>query len=207
MCWHTPAKRDCRKNRHLLEVARALMFTIYVPKHFCGEAILTVAYLINRMPLQILQYKTPLSVLLTVYPNIHLLSNLSPKTFGCTSYVYVLGPNTKFDLRAQKCIFLGYSSTKKGYKCYNPDPRCIYVTLDVTFMRSSHFIPTLHLRERQRVILRIGTHVFLYPHQTYIILIPMLHLIALIISYKKIQGINLNKVIKTLVYSRRQKKY
>ncbi|XP_074356022.1 uncharacterized protein LOC141695694 [Apium graveolens] len=89
-----------RKNHHLLEVARALMFTKNVPKYFWGEAILMAAYLINRMPSRVLQYKTSLSILLTVYPNIHLLSNLSPKAFGCTSYVHVLGPNTKFDPRA-----------------------------------------------------------------------------------------------------------
>ena len=39
-----------RKNRHLLEVARSLMFTTHVPKIFRGEAVLTATYLINRMP-------------------------------------------------------------------------------------------------------------------------------------------------------------
>ena len=36
------------KNRHLLEVARSLLFSSNVPKHFWGEAILRVTYLINR---------------------------------------------------------------------------------------------------------------------------------------------------------------
>ncbi|RVW26375.1 Retrovirus-related Pol polyprotein from transposon TNT 1-94 [Vitis vinifera] len=39
-----------RKNRHLLEVARSLMFSMNVPKLFWGQAVLTAAYLINRMP-------------------------------------------------------------------------------------------------------------------------------------------------------------
>ena len=38
-----------RKNRHLLEVARALMLSSHVLKIFWGEAILTIAYFINRM--------------------------------------------------------------------------------------------------------------------------------------------------------------
>ncbi|RVW87496.1 hypothetical protein CK203_036334 [Vitis vinifera] len=38
------------KNRHLLEVARSLMFSMNVPKLFWGQAVLTAAYLINRMP-------------------------------------------------------------------------------------------------------------------------------------------------------------
>jgi transposase InsO family protein len=39
-----------RKNRHLLEVARSLMFTMNVPKFLWSEAVMTATYLINRMP-------------------------------------------------------------------------------------------------------------------------------------------------------------
>ena len=52
-----------RKNRHLLEVARSLSFTMKVPKYLWGEAVLTVAFLINWMPLQALNYRTPLECL------------------------------------------------------------------------------------------------------------------------------------------------
>ena len=36
-----------RKNKHLLEVARAIMFSMNVPRYFWGEAVLTTSYLIN----------------------------------------------------------------------------------------------------------------------------------------------------------------
>ncbi|RVW35073.1 Retrovirus-related Pol polyprotein from transposon TNT 1-94 [Vitis vinifera] len=51
-CVDTPQQNGIaeRKNRHLLEVARSLMFSMNVPKLFWGQAILTAAYLINRMP-------------------------------------------------------------------------------------------------------------------------------------------------------------
>ncbi|RVX11614.1 Retrovirus-related Pol polyprotein from transposon RE2 [Vitis vinifera] len=51
-CVDTPQQNGIaeRKNRHLLEVARSLMFSMNVPKLFWGQAVLTEAYLINRMP-------------------------------------------------------------------------------------------------------------------------------------------------------------
>lgn len=38
-----------RKNRHLLEVARTLMFSMNIAKYLWGEAILHATYLINRI--------------------------------------------------------------------------------------------------------------------------------------------------------------
>ncbi|CAL9010681.1 unnamed protein product [Prunus brigantina] len=32
-----------------------------------------------------------------------------------------------------RCVFIGYSSTQKGYKCYHPPTQKVHVTLDVTF--------------------------------------------------------------------------
>ncbi|RVX13979.1 Retrovirus-related Pol polyprotein from transposon TNT 1-94 [Vitis vinifera] len=51
-CVDTPQQNGIveRKNRHLLEVARSLMFSMNVPKLFWGQTVLTAAYLINRMP-------------------------------------------------------------------------------------------------------------------------------------------------------------
>jgi hypothetical protein len=39
-----------RKNRHILEVARSLIFTMNVPKFLWSEAVMTSTYLINIMP-------------------------------------------------------------------------------------------------------------------------------------------------------------
>ena len=55
-CVDTPAQNGVveRKNRHLLETARALLFHMHVPKHFWVDAVSTTCFLINQMPSSVL---------------------------------------------------------------------------------------------------------------------------------------------------------
>ena len=53
-----------RKNRHLLEVARSMMFQMDVPKYLWSEAVLTTTYLINRMPSKIFGMASPAKLFL-----------------------------------------------------------------------------------------------------------------------------------------------
>ena len=55
-CVDTPAQNGVaeRKNRHLLETVRALLFQMHVPKHFWADAVSTACFLINRMPSSVL---------------------------------------------------------------------------------------------------------------------------------------------------------
>ena len=64
-CVDTPVQNDVaeRKNRHLLEISRSLLFAMQVLKILWGEAVLTTTYLINRMLLRILEYKAPFEYL------------------------------------------------------------------------------------------------------------------------------------------------
>jgi hypothetical protein len=124
-----------RKNRHLLEVARSLMFMMNVPKFLWGEAVKTAAYLINRMPSRVLNYKTPIECLSGTNSFI-----VPPKVFGCTCFVHDYRNSVgKLDPRAVKCIFLGYSPTQKGYRCWSPTERKFFVSMDVTFHENEPF--------------------------------------------------------------------
>ncbi|RVX14584.1 Retrovirus-related Pol polyprotein from transposon TNT 1-94 [Vitis vinifera] len=68
-CVDTPQQNGVaeRKNRHLLEVARCLMFSSNVPNYFWGEAILTATYLINRMPSRVLTFQSPRQLFLNSF--------------------------------------------------------------------------------------------------------------------------------------------
>lgn len=61
-CVYTPQQNRGaeRKNRHLFNTTQALLFQGKVPKSYCGESVLTAAYLINRLPSHILENKSPL---------------------------------------------------------------------------------------------------------------------------------------------------
>ena len=61
-CVNTPEQNGVaeRKNRHILEVTRCLLFAMNVPRYLWGEAVQTATYLINRMPLRAVDFSTPL---------------------------------------------------------------------------------------------------------------------------------------------------
>ena len=78
-CPQTPQQNGVaeRKNRHILEVARSMLIGAHMPEYFWGDAILTTAYLINRLPTQALQStakkncplpKTPIQALESYLP-------------------------------------------------------------------------------------------------------------------------------------------
>jgi len=136
-CVNTPQHNGIaeRKNRDLLEKTRAIMLQMNVPKPFWSHGVLTATHLINRLPSRVLDFKSSLEVLQERQPDLTYL-----KVFGCTCYVHL--PATlrdKLDPRAVKCIFLGYSQTKKGYKCYEPKSKKQYITRDVRFVETSPY--------------------------------------------------------------------
>lgn len=131
-CPYTPQQNGVaeRKNRHLMEVARSLMFQANVPKRFWSDAVVTACYLINRTPTLVLQGKSPFEVLNKYKP---VLSHL--KVFGCLCYVMVPGElRNKLEARSSKAMFIGYSTSQKGYKCYDEDTRRVMISREVKFV-------------------------------------------------------------------------
>lgn len=124
-----------RKNRHLLEITHCIMMAMNVPKFLWSEAVMTVAYLMNRMPSRVSGYRTPIECLTgsTTYV-------VPPKVFGCVCFVKDYRPSVgKLDPRALKCIFVGYLGKQKGYKCWCPSEKRIFVSLDVIFREHESF--------------------------------------------------------------------
>lgn len=89
----------------------------------------TVVYVINRIPSSILENKSPFEVAYGSAPN---YANFKP--FGCRVYPYLrdYSPH-KLAPHSRPCIFLGYSSSYKGFRCYDPDSSKIYVSRHAQF--------------------------------------------------------------------------
>ncbi|KAJ9686475.1 hypothetical protein PVL29_015399 [Vitis rotundifolia] len=136
-----------RKNGHLLNTTRVLLFQGNVPKSYWGKVVLTATYMMNRIPSRVLDNKSPVEILKSFYPHFKTLNGLTPRVFRCIAFVHVHSQHRdKLDPRAIKCVFLGYSFTQKGYKCYNPSAKKFYISTNVTFTKNKLFFPKSSLQ-------------------------------------------------------------
>lgn len=98
-------------------------------------------YITNRIPSIILNWKTPSEMLYLKEP---CYDNL--KVFG--SFCYASNnqpPKDKFDVRAFKCIFLGYNSGQKAYKVYDIQNHRMFMSRDVVFHKTIFpYKPNIH---------------------------------------------------------------
>ncbi|KAK4390759.1 Retrovirus-related Pol polyprotein from transposon RE2 [Sesamum angolense] len=125
-------------NIRILRTDNALEFVQKSVSDFfiLGDAVLTACYLINRMPSTVLHGDTPYSCLFPDKP----LFGIAPRVFGSVCFVHIHSPNLdKLSPRSVKCIFLGFSWTQKGYRCYDPQSRKSFTSADVTFFESTSF--------------------------------------------------------------------
>jgi hypothetical protein len=90
------------------------------------------------MPSRVLDWKSPIEMLKGKNQDV-----IPLKTFGCVCFVQDNRLNVgKLDPKAVKCVFVGYSATQKGYVCWSPIERRMFVSMDVTFRELEPYYST-----------------------------------------------------------------
>ncbi|CAN1799670.1 Retrovirus-related Pol polyprotein from transposon TNT 1-94, partial [Linum perenne] len=118
-----------RQNRVIVEKGLALFAHSSLPHTFWEHAFKTATYLHNWTTTPTLQHNSPYQQLYQTPPDYSFL-----KTFGCLCYPFLRPYNThKTDFRSKPCVFLGYSSSHKGYMCYDKMTSRLYISRHVVF--------------------------------------------------------------------------
>jgi hypothetical protein len=100
-----------------------------LPASYWAEALHTATHLLNRLPSKAVSHPTPYFALYGTAPTYAHL-----RVFGCACY-----PNTsataphKLSPRSTRCLFLGYSSDHKGYRCLDLASHRIIISRHVVF--------------------------------------------------------------------------
>ncbi|CAH1438446.1 unnamed protein product [Lactuca virosa] len=130
-CPHTSEQNGVveRRHRHVVETGLTLLAQSGVPQRFWHYAFDTAVYLINRMPSRTNSNISPFEHVFKHKPDFSFL-----RVFGCRCYPHLRPYNKhKMDFRSLPCIFLGYSTSHHGYRCFDPLSERLYIARHVRF--------------------------------------------------------------------------
>ncbi|KAJ0550750.1 putative RNA-directed DNA polymerase [Helianthus annuus] len=133
-CPYTPQQngRAERKHRHIVETGLAMLFNAHIPACYWEDAFSSATFIINRVPTPLLDNKSPFELLFKQAP---LYSNF--RVFGCQVFPYLRDyAKHKLEPRSLPCVFIGYSSQYKGYRCLDPSTSRIFITRHARFNES-----------------------------------------------------------------------
>nr|AAP12977.1 putative copia-type pol polyprotein [Oryza sativa Japonica Group] len=118
-----------RKNRTLIEAARAMLDEYKTSDIFWAEAVSTACHAINRLYLHKILKKTSYELLSGKKPNVSYF-----RVFGSKYFILSKRPrSSKFSPKVDEGFLLGYESNAHAYRVFNKTSGIVEVTWDVTF--------------------------------------------------------------------------
>jgi hypothetical protein len=119
--------------RTINNIIHSLLFQSHLPPPYWAEALHTATHLFNHHPSKTLKFSTPHYALYRCPPS---YSHL--RVFGCRCYPNISASAAyKLAPRSTLCVFLGYSSDHKGYRCLDLSTNCVIISRHVIFDESS----------------------------------------------------------------------
>ena len=128
LCPHVHEQNDKieRKHRHVVETRLTTLAQATMPLKYWWVAFCSAVYLINRLPTPTLYMQSPFEIVHHKRPDYEQLRVFGSACFPC------LWPYNKYKLqfRSSKCVFIGYNSAHKGYRCLHSSGK-IYLARNV----------------------------------------------------------------------------
>jgi hypothetical protein len=140
-CPHTSQQNGKaeRAIRTINNMVRSLLFQASMPPIYWVEALHTSTHLLNLHPTKTLRNQTPHEYLHKTPPQYADL-----RVFGCLCYPNLSATAAnKLAPRSTACVFLGYPSNHKGYRCLDLTTNRIIISRHVVFDESSFPFSTL----------------------------------------------------------------
>ena len=116
-----------RRNRTLLDMVRSMMSYTDLSISFWGHAILTAAYLLNRVPSKSVS-STPYEIWYGKQPSLNHI-----KIWGCPAFIKKLKTD-KLETRSVQGRFVGYPKESLGYQFYLPDEQRVVISRHAIFL-------------------------------------------------------------------------
>ncbi|KAL4318060.1 hypothetical protein GQ457_18G019390 [Hibiscus cannabinus] len=135
--FYTPQQNGVseRRNRFIMEMSRCMLHEKNLPKKFWAEAANTAVFLQNRLPTKAVKDKTPFEAWYDHKPSLKFL-----RVFGCLCFSHIPQvKRDKLDKMAEPGIFVGYSSSSKAYKVYQPQTGKLIISRDVHFLEDEEW--------------------------------------------------------------------
>lgn len=105
-----------------------MWFQTKIPLKYCGNYVLAVVYLINRLSSPIIGNQSP-------YERLHhkkpLLTHL--RVLDCLCFAEVLTGGDKLQPRSKVAVHMGYSEVQKGYVLFDLMDKIFFVSSNVIF--------------------------------------------------------------------------
>lgn len=123
---HPATKWGYQKEKSSFKVARTLLLNVF-SRIILGEAIMTDAYLIYRIPSRILGNDCPVESLVPPLPSIPRMQFLESWVFGCGAFVHIHPHKNKLNSLALQCVM---PLTKGRYKRYHSTNSKYFVSME-----------------------------------------------------------------------------
>ncbi|GJT36721.1 ribonuclease H-like domain-containing protein [Tanacetum coccineum] len=121
-----------RKNMTLIEAARTMLADLLLPTTFWAKAVSNARYVHNRVLVTKPHNKIPYELLHGRPPSISFM-----RPFRCpVTILNTLDPLGKFDEKANKGFFVGYSINSKAFRIFNTRTRKVEENMHINFLEN-----------------------------------------------------------------------